>query len=545
MEAQDVYLEIIAEKEINAYLMDSLDPKVRFQDYLTMERETDTLLRKLQRFGYIDSELEKLDKKNDSTYVVQYYLGNKYEKLKIYYGKDDLSKKEIERISNEISDEYFIIPLASLATALQKLIAQKTAVGNAFAKMHLSELTKNPDKTIVASLIYDSGQKRTVDSLIIKGYEKFPRSFLKYYAGVKKGKVFNQKKLLTQNDVINSLGFVNSIKPPEALFRKDSTVVYFYFEKQNNNVFDGILGFATDVKSQKLVFNGYLNLELNNNLNYGEQLLLNYKADGNDQRSFRVKTSLPYLFKSPFGLSLELSIFKRDSTFSTTEQQARLLYQILPSSSAYLGYKSYDSSVLLDEVIAGSPVADYTSRFLTFGLNYVSFQNRALFPLKTNLILDSEIGARDRSGIKENQLRLSSLANNIFNLNFKNSIFLQNTTGILFSNTFLINELFRFGGINSIRGFTENSIDASFYSILNTEYRYVLGPSLYVHSIIDVGYFENEILPLKQKLYSFGFGLGLQSQAGIFKLNIANGNVENQKIEFANTKIHISFTSRF
>ena len=72
--------------------------------------------------------------------------------------------------------------------------------------------------------------------------------------------------------------------------------------------------------------------------------------------------------------------------------------------------------------------------------------------------------------------------------------------------SYLTNELFRFGGINSMRGFAENSIDASLLSVFNTEYRYLLNQQTYLHSIIDVGYFENEILRQKEKLYSFGLG---------------------------------------
>ncbi len=133
----------------------------------------------------------------------------------------------------------------------------------------------------------------------------------------------------------------------------------------------------------------------------------------------------------------------------------------------------------------------------------------------------------------------------IFNLNYKNSIYLKNNTKAVNSDSYLINELFRFGGINSIRGFNENSIDASFYSILNSEYRYQFNQDIYIHSIIDFAYFENQIIALKQKLYSFGIGIGLQTSAGIIKFSIANGNAENQDFNFSNTKIHISISSKF
>ena len=96
-----------------------------------------------------------------------------------------------------------------------------------------------------------------------------------------------------------------------------------------------------------------------------------------------------------------------------------------------------------------------------------------------------------------------------------------------------------------MRGFNENSLDASLFSVLNTEYRYILNSGLYVHSIIDLGYFENNPADLKQKLYSFGFGIGLQTKGGVLRFNIANGSSENQQIRFSNTKIHLSLSSQF
>ncbi len=516
-----------------------------FKDFATLKKETDTLHLKLQRMGFIESELLQLQKENDSSYVVDFYLGKKYSEIKVFYSEGDFSKKELQRVSSEITDEYFILPFETIPTSLRKLTTLRNQKGNAFAKLKLKELEKGEANNLSAILFVENGNIRTIDSIAIKGYEKFPRSFLKYYAGIKKGKVFNQKKLVGQNENLNSLGFANAIKPPEALFRKDSTTVYFYLEKQNNNLFDGILGFATNEETQKLELNGYLNLELNNNLNYGEQLLINYKADGQEQVNFRAKTTLPYLFKTPFGLSGELKIFKRDSTFITTAQELRATYQINPKSTTYIGYKGYDSSNLLDKVIAGTPIEDFKSKFFILGATYIKLQNRMLFPIKTEILFDTGIGSREKESNTENQLFFETTLNNIFNLNYKNSIFVQNTTSVLFSDTYLVNELFRFGGINSIRGFNENSIDASLFSVINTEYRYQFNDGVYLHSIIDVGYFENQTISLKQKLYSFGLGLGLKTKAGLLRFNVANGNSENQPFSFSNTKIHISVSSKF
>lgn len=543
--AQEIKLSLKTEKPISQALKDSLQIKTSFKDFASLKNETDTLYLKLQRIGFIESELLALQKENDSSYIAEYFLGKKYDYLKVYYSEDNFTKKELQRVSAEITPEYFILPFGSIPLSLKKLTALRNRKGNAFARLQLTNLEKDSENNLTAFLKVDDGNLRTVDSIIVKGYEKFPRPYLKYYAGVKTKKVFSKEKLVRQNENLNSLGFVSTLKPPEALFRKDSTIVYFYLEKQNNNTFDGILGFATDEETQKLKFNGYLNLELNNNLNYGEQLLLNYKADGDEQLNFRTKATLPYLFQTPFGLSAELRIFKRDSSFITSEQELRTTYQINPQSTTYLGYKSYNSSNLLDEAVAGNAIVDFKSKFFIAGTSYLKPQNRKNFPIKTFLSFDGGIGNREKEGSNDNQIRLEAVANNIFNLNYRNSIFVQNISSILLSDSYLENELFRFGGINSIRGFNENSIDASLYSIINTEYRYQFNEGVYLHSIIDLAYFENQSLDLKQKLYSFGLGLGLRTKAGLFKFNVANGNTQNQNFDFSNTKIHISLSSKF
>ncbi len=542
--AQKLYLEISAEKPISETLKDSLSTTTVFNDYSSLQEEAERVPTQLQRFGFIAAELKSLSKKTDTTYHAFYNMGPKFTYIKVYHNNEIFSRKQLQRISNEVTDNYFILDFETAEQALQELNNLQTENGNSFARLRLGNLIIQ-NNIVIAQLETEGEQIRTLDSIVVKGYEKFPKSFLKYYAGLKKGKPFSKTKLLKQNTIIDNLGFASTTKSPEILFRKETTVAYLYLEKQNNNLFDGILGFATDETTQRLQLNGYINLELNNNLNFGEQLIVNYKADGNEQQNFRAKVTMPYILKSPFGVGLELKIFKRDSTFVTTEQLAQISYQINPISSVYGGYKGYESNNLLDLAVAGTAVEDYTSKFLITGGTLVLPQESALFPKKTELQLQTEIGSRESKGTNEDQLRGLITVNHIFNLNDTNAIYLQNTTGALLSDTYFTNELFRFGGINSIRGFNENSIDASLYSVLNTEYRYIFNQGLYLHSIIDLGYFENDILEVKEKLYSFGIGLGLQTRGGLLRFNLANGNSENQDFRFSNTKIHLSLTSRF
>ena len=544
MNAQNLHLKFKAQDPISQSTIDSLNLNTTFNNYLNLKEEADTLHHYLESIGFIENEMRSLKKKNDSTYVVFYHLGSKYKSIQLFYSEKDFSKRELLQVSKKVTDTYFILPFNAIEPSIDKLNVLKTKNGNVFARIKLENITKKRN-SLFADVKLLKGDSRNIDSIIVKGYDKISKSHIKYYAGIKKGKKFNKSKLIEKNNILNTLGFVSVTKPPEILFKKDSTIVYLYLKKEKNNLFDGILGFATDENSQKLIFNGYLNLELNNNLNFGEQFLLNYKADGNDQQKFRARLTLPYLFNTPFGLITELKIFKRDSTFSTSDQLIKVKYQISPNSKTYLGYKSYESSNLRKDNSLYIDVEDYTSNFLLTGVSYSKTQNNVLFPIKTEIYLDSEIGSKETKNTNETQVRASLMFHYIFNLNYKNSIYLKNSTQLLNSENYLTNELFRFGGINSIRGFNENSIDASFYSVLNSEYRYQFNQDIYVHSIIDFAYFENKIIALKQKLYSFGIGIGLQTGTSIIKFSIANGNAENQNFNFSNTKIHIGISSKF
>ena len=543
--AQTLRLTTKSNNSTSQYLMDSISHDKKFKDFKSLQKETRHILQVLQKIGCLESQLESVEKFNDSVYIASYYIGPKYTHIKIFYSNEDFIKKELLHYSNEISESYFILPFKNLEYTLNSLNIDKTKNGNTFARVNLTNIKPFDSKTLTANINVSNGSKRTIDQILIKGYNQFPESFIKYHSGIKKGMTLDNSVLIGKNNELNSLGFVTTTKPPEILFKEDSTSVYFYLKKLKNNNFDGILGFSSGEENQGLTLNGYINLELNNNLNYGEQFSLNYKSDGNEQQNFRVRLSVPYIFKTPLGIETELKIFKRDSTFLTSNQFAKINCQINTKSKAHIGYKSYQSDNLRKESPANLLVEDYKSKFLLTGYSFTKSQNNILFPIKSMFQVNFEIGTKKISLTKESQLRAETLFYYIFNLNLKNSILLKNNSRLLSSDSYLTNELYQFGGINSIRGFNENSIDASLYSVLNTEYRYQFNNAIYVHSIVDIAYFENQNIALKEKLYSFGFGIGLQTTSGIIKFGIANGNAENQDFNITNTKIHISITSRF
>ena len=544
--SQNLYLKVTGQSDRETKILDSIAYKKAHLELNSLKQEVDSLQKQLYKIGYIENELKQLRKENDSTYFGIFDLKQNYKDIHIYYKEDFIKKSILEEISSEVYEDYFVSPFNKIETSLYSLNTKISDLGFPFSEITLQNISIKNSTSLKAFLVSkEILKKRSVDKIIIKGYDKFPKAYLKHYLKLKRKQTFNLSEIKKKTEIFKELKFANQIKEPEVLFTKDSTILYIYVEKTKSNNFDGFLGFGTNETTNKIDFTGYLNLNLNNNLNSGESFQLIYKSDENEQKTFDVNLNLPYLFNSPVGAEVGLKIFKKDSSFTTVNQIAKVFYQINPQANIYLGVNSTTSNNLLKEENTLSQIQDYKSNIYNLRFTYNKLQNNYLFNKNLFLAMEAGNGKRSYANNTENQTLLFIDAFKIFNLNKKNSAYLRVNGSSLFSKNYLENELFRFGGINSIRGFEENSLTASLFGLANTEYRYQLSNSLYIHSIIDFAYFENELTTQKEKLYGFGFGFGLLTKAGILKFNYANGKSENQKFKFSNSKIHLSLTAVF
>ncbi|MFI1771768.1 POTRA domain-containing protein [Thalassobellus citreus] len=547
MTSQNLKLKVKGNSDYETEIIDSLNYKKTHLDFNSIKHEVNSIQKKLYKIGYIENKRSLIEKINDSTFITQFQLKNKFDSLYIYYNKNSIDPQILNSISKNIFDDYFIINFNKAESVLNFINSKISNQGLPFSKLRLSNIEITKSNSLKAELIIESKTKeRSISNIIIKGYEKFPHSYLKHYLKIKPNQPFNLNSIKRKTERLNDLKFANQIKAPEVLFSKDSTSLYIYLEKSKSNAFDGFLGFGTNEETNNLEFDGYLNLNLTNNLNFGESFKLLYKSDENDQKTFDTELTLPYIFKSPIGVDLQLQIFKRDSSFTTVNQSAKLHYQINSKHKIYAGLTNLESNNLLTENISSNNITDYKTSYYSFAYEFLKPQSyNYLFPINSKLYFETNFGKRKltNESLKQSQFIIDAVKT--FNLNLKNSIYLKLNGSTLISDTYLENELFRFGGINSIRGFEENSLLASSFGIINSEYRLQVTNSIYIHSIIDAAYFENKNLNTKEKLFGYGFGFGILTKAGLLKFNYANGKIENQKFKLANSKIHISITTDF
>lgn len=535
--AQNLYLKTEGRNTKETTTLDSLGYAKIHPNAKSIKTEADNLTSKLYNAGYLEAMITDNIKTNDSTFLFRYRLGERIQTIKVYTGK--LTDKE-KLLLNIYSDTISINPTET-AAYMDRTLALLEQQGYPLSNLQLTNHTKK-GSTLTATLNISIEKKRTVDNIVIEGYPKFPEGIRRNILRQYKKKPFNKNNLQRVYNDFNSLRFVTLPRYPEILFKQDTTNIYVYTEKAHPNTFDGFIGFSNDNQS-KLRLNGYLDLTLINTLNNGEKFNLYWKNNGEKQSTFNTSLELPYMFKSPIGAKASLQIFRQDSTFQNTVTDINLGYYFSYNSKAYLGRSTTQST---STQTTSALLSAYNNKFWTATYELSTYKaGELLFPQQCYLFIKSGAGSRDSEAGNSSQYfgQVNAMYN--FYLNRRNIINLKNHSYYLNSQNYVVNELQRFGGINSIRGFNENSLQANLYSLLMAEYRYFASENLYIHSITDYGYYQDEATNVNNKLFSIGFGMGLLTNSGLFNIIYANGNFGGQNIKLSNSIVHVSFKTNF
>ncbi len=537
---QNFYYQISSNKVQEIKKIDSIGYQKKHSSVKSILDEEQKLITKYYQIGYLEASFENIKKINDSTFLSIVSLNQLTEYTHIYISNE--LKNENPKIF-EANKDTLKIKSNEVEIYMNSVLYKFEKAGYPLIKIRLKNHNQK-NNILFCELEVKNEKKRNLDNIVINGYEKFPKSHLKNILRFYKNKTFNQENLERLNNDFNKFKFVKQTKYPEILFTKDSTKVYVYLEKNKANSFDGFIGFTNDDERQKLVINGYLDLQFQNLLNGGEKINIYWKSDGKNQKTFNASTELPYLFKSPIGLKAQLYIFKQDSIFQNTQTNLDLGYYFNYNTRTYIGYQEVESSNIQNTI--STNLSDFSTVFYTGSFEFISNDiNSILFPDKTIMNIKIGTGKRETSKFSDSQFFSKLDISHNFYLNSKNSVNLKSQNVYLKSDTYLINELFRFGGINSIRGFNENSLQGNLFGSLLLEYRYLTTSNLYIHSITDYAYLQDKATNQNNSLLGLGVGLGLLTKNGLFKIVYANGSTGSQNIELKNSIVQISFKSQF
>lgn len=488
--------------------------------------EIDRVLLDLKKTGYYSIKIDSLTtrKQNYKAYIG---LGKKISTARIKI----TNNSDLNLLSSPytIKKNHIEIHPEKIPDLLQTLSNRLSNEGKPFSKTTLKHI-RIKNNILYANLFIEQSKKRHLDSVIIRGYKKFPKKHIKHFYKLQKNTLFNQKKLTEISKQTALLKFASELKPPEILFSKDSTLLYIYLKKKQTNSVDGLVNFSSKENNKGVSFNGYIDLSLTNAFNYGEELQIHWKNTGENKQFFKINSKTPYLFNTKVSAEASFSMYKHDSTFSNTTAAIRLLLPLNNLLTLGLSYDSEKSENLLEQL--NSNIESYSNSFIGTQLKYQSLHKNQF-----NIEINASLGKRDALHENNSQYKLDLTSSILFQLNRRLSLYLKSSSGYLSSKNYLQNELYRIGGAHSVRGFNEQSIFTPSYSFINSEFRFSTEEKSYIYNVFDFGFFKNQ--HLRKNIYSFGLGYVFKTTRNLFDINYAVGkhskiplNTNNSKVSF-------------
>ena len=411
-------------------------------------------------------------------------------------------------------------------------------------------------------MIIDKGNFIKIDTIILNEYSKIKLGYIEQYLGINIGDAYNESKIDKINEQLNRSDIFLPSEASSIQFIENKANIHLYLKEKKGNMFNGIVGFQPNsTNTDQLQVTGQINLLLKNSFQYGETINLNWESFGGKSQKLKAGFKYPYLFNSPFGITYDIKLDKRDSSFLNINNRPSLLFALkgLNYISTYANFFISNSLGTADKITPSLGIIDMHSN--SFGLELFinkldySFNPRKGYFIKTSADIGykyydqrSDVNPIIYDSIPSKEIKLSSMLEFMWFIPIfrQQTILLGNKSALLESENIMKNELYRIGGFKLLRGFDEQSIYANSYSVFNLEYRFLLDQNAYLGAFWDIGFVNNKLNSEPYDiLQGFGISFSFASKAGIFNLAYALGKSNAENIQFKQSKIHFGYSALF
>ncbi len=532
---QNIELYLTAKDSIQSVILTNI-PHIK-KHYLKegLYQELEVVKTKLQKIGFFIVKIDTIiSVRNKYTAILN--LGEKTDKIIV------LIPKEIKYKNQRIKTDSISLKPEKFENFTNQILAGLDKKGQSFSEIKFT----NPlyDKnTLILQLEINESRKRKIDKVVIKGYENFPKNFVRNFFKIKPQTIFSKDKVEEVSKLTKSLNFIEEKKKPQILFKKDSTQLYLYIDKKEASSFDGIINLASKDNDKGLLLNGNLDLKLSNVFNSGEYFELFWNKVASEKSEFKISTNIPYIANTSISTKIDFNLFRLDSTFLNTSFSVSTSRDLTSNSKISISYSSEKSTYLLNT--EQDNLDSYSNYFVGAGYRVRKASKNNLFKNKYDVSFNTRLGKR-RSPLKdENQLKIKVLFITNIKTSQKSYVHIKSESGILRSDNYLTNELFRIGGANSIRVVNEQSLFTNKYSYVNIEYRFLTSLSSYLYSITDLGFYNNTFANKLNNLIGLGVGYQFKLNKNYINLGYVIGLNNNNINKFNNSKLIIKLTSLF
>lgn len=505
--------------------------------------------------GWLEASVDSTWASSD-TMICAFHKGPRYVWARLGAGDVPREISSAARFRERFYPERPITP-RQMARLYEGLLSECEENGFPFASIGLDSVAQQRDG-LSAVLHLDRGPFTRVDSIIIRGTARIGARYLRSHIGIQPGDPYRESLIAGLDKRMRELPFVSQRQTPYVLFTPGMTKVYLFLDAKRASSFNGILGVQPDPVSGKVKFTGDLDLRLRNALKRGEAIDLNWRALADQTQDLKLRYNHPFIFNTPFGTDLSLKLFKRDSTFLEVALRGALEY-LLGRGDKVTGSITQRSSQRLGRDFTASPgLGDVKITSYGLGVQHERFDYRFNPREGLSFLMDASVGnKRSTSATLVEQATSDYTYSTQYELDGnvvwhvplgkRATIRFAAQGGTMVNEQLYRNELYRIGGIRTMRGVDEASIYCSSYAIGTVEYRFLFEENSNFLLFFDKGWWEDrtqEVL-ITDAPIGFGVGTSFETKAGIFSLTYALGRQFNNPVELRGGKLHFGFTSLF
>ncbi|MEO1623514.1 MAG: BamA/TamA family outer membrane protein [Bacteroidota bacterium] len=563
------------------FLKDKIDIPLRVADSIALRESLQQALSQLWGQAFITASIDSLQM-TDSIATAHLWVGEAYRWAQLdAAGVEPVFLERAGYKERFYQDKPF--HYSELQQLLDRLLNYAENSGFPFASVGLRNVSV-VDGQVKGSLYLDKNRLVLIDGVNIVSDVRISKTYLENYLGLKSGSLYSKDRIQKIRNRLKELPFLREKRPPTVTFKGDKAIVNLFLTKRKNSRWDfifGILPGSDSEANRRLQLSFSFTGDLQNQFGKGEKLFVDFQRLRPETQELELRFAYPYILSLPFGADFNFLLSRRDSTFRDLNASAGIQYLLEGGNYLRVYYNNYSTALLSiqpDQIIRTRRLpSNIDVRNTSFGLEY----NLQKLDYRFNPQRGWGLLLRGGAGLKRilknpNILALEDESDPDFqfeslydslNLNTfqyklearleyywplsvlgRSTIKLGAEGGVIIAGEDIYqNEQYRLGGNRLLRGFDEESIFATRFSVFTLEYRVLLGLNSYAFLFGDFAYIED--LTATGKLYDspygFGGGFTIDTKAGVMGISLAWGKRRQNPFDFRNAKVHLGFISYF
>jgi len=449
----------------------------------------------------------------------------------------------------------------------ERILVEAENQGFPFATVGLDSVQLN-DHDVAGRVVLKRGRVVVFDSLQIVGTTKTKKRFLTKYLQIFPDQPFNQQRVAAAAQLLRQLPYVRLRAEPEVRFARGKARVYLLLDDRPSNQFDAIVGILPNADQSKtgVQFTGDVTINLRNIKGGGKQAGLQWRKTDALSQLLDVQYVHPNFFGTPLEVAGTFNLYKQNDAFLTVRPRLQVTYPTARAGRVSFFAEQRSSFLLYDSATYANLRLlpdNIDSQYNSYGLGYAWNSLDDLFFPHRGYLVNGQ-GAVGTKTITKNGQILPEFYNDVplrttqysfglraeryFPVKRAGVLLLRLRGEGLLNPRLFTNDLFRLGGLNTLRGFNENQFYTSSYAVGTAEFRQFTGPDSYVFLFADQAYTRHDVTNDRfapDQPTGVGAGLSFRTAAGLFQFVYSVGRSTGQAFKLSSSKIHFGLTSRF